>query len=285
MTMSDLPRRQGWTLTEVLCVIAIIGTLVGLALPALARLREAANRVVCQNNLKQLMIAVHLYHEQHRTLPPYATSGQVQGSWFVHLLPYLDRADIYNKIRIPDDDLATGMETTVLADGIRDVAFAILMCPSDPTLYADPDDGRTSYLANWYAFADGAGKAYSRPNALTQLTDGISNVVFFAEAYSYCNGLPRLALVSSYYHNFGITQDGKPSDDPSYLPDDYTMFQVQPSLDSGPTCCHKWRTQTPHLTMTIAVGDGSVHAVSASISPLTWKESLKPQDGKGTFWE
>ena len=67
----------------------------------------------------------------------------------------------------------------------------------------------------------------------------------------------------------------KASDDPSYLPNDYTMFQVQPGN------CDKWRAQTPHSEMHVALADGSVTSVSASISPANWRSLLKPRDGAG----
>ena len=82
----------------------------------------------------------------------------------------------------------------------------------------------------------------------------------------------RSALCSDQYHNFGITQEGKANDDPAYLPNDYTLFQVQPKH------CDKWRAQTPHGAMQIALADGSVRSVAGNTSLSMWKHALKPRD-------
>jgi hypothetical protein len=157
-----------------------------------------------------------------------------------------------------------------------------LICPSDPTHIAT-HDAPTNYLANWYAFTNAKMYAFHPAQRFGDLLDGLSNVVLFAEGYSQCDRTPRIALWSDHYHNFGITQQGKPSDDPSYSPADYTMFQVQVQ----PSKCDKWRTQTPHSHMHVALADGSVHSVAGTISPVVWTHLLKPRDGAavGDEWQ
>ena len=89
-------RRHGFTLVELLVVIAIIGILVALLLPAVQSAREASRRSACLNNLKQVALAIHNYHDSHLLLPPGAISTN-ETSWHVHVLPYLERQNLYDQ--------------------------------------------------------------------------------------------------------------------------------------------------------------------------------------------
>lgn len=276
--------RRGFTLIELLIVIAIIGVLLGLFAGVVVQVREAANRTQCANNLAQLGKAMHNYISDRQRMPPYASGGpgEICGGWLIHLLPHLEQQAVYDELhkqQSPPPNAPFQILTAGSA-GHADLTFPTLMCPSDPHFGASIS--RTTYLANWYAFAAGNEGFYFTPPRLASLSDGLSTTVFFAEGYSLCDDLPRWALYPVYYHNFGITQDGLPSDDPSCLPDDFTMFQVQPRLGE----CDKQRTQTPHVSMTVCLGDGSVRTVGRGIAPLLWKQVLKPNDGQpaGSDW-
>src|SRR6218665_2548422 len=94
-------RRSGFTLIELLVVIAIIAVLVAILLPAVQQAREAARRSQCQNNLKQIGIALHSYHETYGMFPPGNVASSVGGwgpSWYMFILPYIDAANTFNQL-------------------------------------------------------------------------------------------------------------------------------------------------------------------------------------------
>jgi prepilin-type N-terminal cleavage/methylation domain-containing protein/prepilin-type processing-associated H-X9-DG protein len=126
--------RRSFTLIELLVVIGIIGVLVGLLLPAVQKVRETANRIKCQNNLKQLGLACHAYHGIHDAFPA-AGDGMTDqgGSLLVRTLPFMEQENLFREIRkYPTIQAAR-------AAGVLPCALPYGRCPSDPY---DPDNPR-----------------------------------------------------------------------------------------------------------------------------------------------
>jgi prepilin-type N-terminal cleavage/methylation domain-containing protein len=96
MVPSSRRWRTGFTLVEMLVVISIIALLIGLLLPAVQRAREAANRISCANNLHQIGLAFHLYHDDYNKLPP-AQLDNGGATWAVLILPYMEQSNLYKE--------------------------------------------------------------------------------------------------------------------------------------------------------------------------------------------
>ena len=140
--------RRAFTLIELLVVIAIIAVLIALLLPAVQQAREAARRTQCKNNLKQLGLAMHNYHDVHRIFPSnrMGRSGAGFGpnfsalGWTVHLLPFFDQAALYGSMDLEFYDPATGLSGGSLfgpnapasVRAGREKVLPALLCPSNP---------------------------------------------------------------------------------------------------------------------------------------------------------
>jgi prepilin-type N-terminal cleavage/methylation domain-containing protein len=161
MARSVLRRRRAFTLIELLVVIAIIAILIALLLPAVQQAREAARRTQCRNNLKQLTLAMHNYHDAFNTLPPDAIYGYLppgatqyapyHHTWVAFILPYVDQAPLYNQINfnlpIWNQQMASGQK-------IQEQELAVLTCPSEGGLQNIPTSTHGVAITN-YAVSEG----------------------------------------------------------------------------------------------------------------------------------
>jgi len=137
------PRRRGFTLIELLVVIAIIAVLIALLLPAVQQAREAARRSQCKNNLKQLGLAFHNYHDTHKSFPPgvvlqtsdsnykgdgsNGTQSVESWGWGAFLLPYLEQPALYNQ-----GNIGSGGKLESVVSTVPLVSLPVYRCPSDP---------------------------------------------------------------------------------------------------------------------------------------------------------
>src|SRR6202158_5775374 len=141
----NMRRRSAFTLIELLVVIAIIAILIALLVPAVQKVREAAARAQCTNNLKQLALACHNYHDAQKTLPrdgtalfPATSHGPPQGtgccgiaaphwSWIARILPYIEQSAMFKQAGIPD----TNMNANADVKAVLGMVIPMLSCPSD----------------------------------------------------------------------------------------------------------------------------------------------------------
>ena len=118
-------RRRGFTLVELLVVIAIIGVLVALLLPAVQAAREAARRMKCSNNLKQLSLALHNYEDTHKTLPPAGINSN-EMSWLVMTLPFIEQKNMYDQFNFNQGGWNALNRITI----VKGVKIPAITCPS-----------------------------------------------------------------------------------------------------------------------------------------------------------
>jgi prepilin-type N-terminal cleavage/methylation domain-containing protein/prepilin-type processing-associated H-X9-DG protein len=211
MRLSQTSTRSAFTLIELLVVIAVIAILIGLLLPAVQKVRGAAARLQCANNLKQIGLACHNYHDSMNALPPgyVAQSGYVDGftdtapgwGWAAHLLPYIEQDNIHKSITfsLPVEHPANA--------GAAQTMVKIYLCPADQTpsaAFIVPDGfGKPIALAAPSSYAacvggdesdtfgpSGLGVFYRNSRTrITDITDGTSQTILVGDrAWSNVQG-------------------------------------------------------------------------------------------------
>ncbi|HZZ81385.1 MAG TPA: DUF1559 domain-containing protein [Gemmataceae bacterium] len=177
-------RRSAFTLIELLVVIAIIAILIALLVPAVQKVREAAARTQCVNNLKQIGVGLHNYHSVYKAFPP--GSNSLGFTVITQLLPYVEQDPLYRTIDF------TSKATGATNAGPTGVSIPMLLCPSDRNQQTPAGQGGNNYFANygtepWFfqtsTTANGVFSLHETGRGITlvQITDGSSNTAAFSE--------------------------------------------------------------------------------------------------------
>ena len=261
--------RRGFTLIELLVVIAIIAILIGLLLPAVQKVREAAARTKCQNNLKQLGLAMQMYHDANGYFPPAFTPGQNWG-WSTYLLPYVEQAPLYALLNAGATTTSltltpTPPANTYTTDTVTTTALSVYLCPSDPV--PGPTNGYFSgYAKSNYLVSEQVSDGGSKIKILS-ITDGTSNTIMAGER-DMKNQVAGLWPGRDTATGSASTSVASVIARPNFpLNTRYVGGQNPPTAANDPTCTrYTWSSTHAGNGVNFVFVDGSVHFLSAQLA-------------------
>ncbi len=280
--------RKAITLIETLVVLAILGTLMALLLPAIQRVREAALCIQSKNNVRQVLLATHHFADTHDGVLPnvegydYRT-GSSEWSLLLSLLPYIEQGNIYQDWRSHYEGKQASNQYII----------KVYLSPADPTISAGTSMGRASYAANALVFAP-------RTPSFAKVSDGLSNTIAYAEHYANrCSGVSFDWLVGDFPSVFDPpiadgtrmlrrttfadqlmgdvvpVTEGDPPRSIGSLPN--ATFQTRPRQAE----CDPRLPQTPHSGGMIAgLLDGSVRTLPQGIAASVFWSAVTPYGGE-----
>ena len=253
--------RRGFTLIELLVVIAIIAILIGLLLPAVQKVRAAAARLQCSNNLKQIGLAMHTYNDTYGSLPPgWLTNSSSQPnpgwSWQAVILPYIEQDNLYMQL---NPVITTAVPAATAGTPIM-TQIKIYRCPADAGQATNSAYGNyvtTNYVINREVLGPDTS---NKPAALSIQTiqDGSSNTILVGER-DYVNNVGATELI----HQAGssATFEGRPG----------TGLDIpNPGKATGTGDCSRFHFTSMHSGVVLFLfGDGSVHMLNTGIDEDT----------------
>jgi len=291
-------RRSGFTLFQLLVVLAVLAILIGLLLPAVQKVREAAARMQSSNNLKQIALATINYADANRGMLPSGIDAN-GFSAFTHVLPYIEADNLYKSIDLkkPFDDKANAEA--------RQSQVKVFLNPLDPVVTVKAGWGATNYVGNDLVFPAKANSLFP-----ASFTDGTSNTILYAETLKGDGGTKAVtvrrqivlldkAALKDIKDDAGV----KPFKDNKHISGDrcaswmdghflQTTFngRLRPN-DERPdvSCAGEGGVSAVRSRLTIVqvgLADGSVRSVSQSISEATWRAAITPAGGEvlGADW-
>jgi prepilin-type N-terminal cleavage/methylation domain-containing protein/prepilin-type processing-associated H-X9-DG protein len=294
------PLRPGFTLIELLVVIAIIAVLIGLLLPAVQKVREAANRMKCQNNLKQMGLGLHGYHGANGYFPPaFTATGYNSGpGWGTFLLPHIEQEALSRQVPQGAPFWGTTRAISTTADGGQ-TPLKIFRCPSDTGPILNADQGHFA-VSNYRATCGTMTSIFDTPSAdlggimyqnsrirFADVTDGTSNTFMIGEGRY---GVPRRVstgntLSSALWCGMSGTY-AVPGLFSIYVWIDNVMWATGGDRTWGRDYVDEAYNSNHANSVQFLFADGSVHGLAANIDPTLRAQLGVRNDGLplGTPW-